>query len=281
MTILATSISCLLGTGLFYINEPVVNMRESATHQSKVVSQAIFSEKIQLEKEEEDWSYIISSDGYSGWVQSSNFVKVKDMYPASLIVSRLAAHIYEVPDTEYGPFKTVPYSTQLKKLENVDSRWVMVGLPDGKKCYVQSGDVAKEPNLESKSDLVSFSQKFLGLPYTWGGRSSFGYDCSGFVQMLYSKIGIDLQRDSKQQVLDPRFKTIDINDLEAGDLIFFGKANQNIYHVGMYLGEGQFIHATARENKPWIRISSLTDFEWSGHPEAYYPYRTARQLSSH
>ncbi|MCP5492677.1 MAG: C40 family peptidase [Chlamydiales bacterium] len=97
--------------------------------------------------------------------------------------------------------------------------------------------------------MPQFSQKFLGLLYIWGGRSSFGYDCSGFVQMLYSQIGIKLQRDAKQQILDSRLQSIKIDELKLGDLIFFGKSDQRIMHVGMYIGNEQFIHATARENK--------------------------------
>lgn len=274
MAIIAT---CLIGT-LFYINEPVVNMRESPTIQSKVVSQVILSEQIQLQKEIEDWALVVSSDDYSGWIQADSFVKLKNPYQVSLTVSRLAAHIYAVPDTEYGPIKTVPYGTQLEQLEVMDARWIKISLPNSQEYYIQKGDVSPEQQLKSKGDLVSFSPRFLGLPYTWGGRSSFGFDCSGFVQMLYNKIGIDLPRDSKQQILDPRFQTITLEALEPGDLIFFGKADKNIFHVGMYLRNGQFIHATARENQPWIRVSHLSDFEWSGHPQAYYPHRLARQI---
>jgi gamma-D-glutamyl-L-lysine dipeptidyl-peptidase len=96
--------------------------------------------------------------------------------------------------------------------------------------------------------------------------------------MLYSQIGVDLPRDSKQQINDHRFKAIEIDELDVGDLIFFGKSAEKIRHVGLYIGEGRFIHPTVLENKPWLRISRLTDFQWSGDEGATYPYRTARQL---
>jgi len=269
---------CTFAAALFYINEPAVDMREHPTQESKVVSQAIFSEKVDIEKLEGDWVYLTTPDGYSGWAPSNTFAILEEPYSASLKVSRLAAHIYASKDTEFGPVKTLPYDSKLQPLDTTDSRWIAIILPDGKECYIQKGDVFPEQKLQSKEDLAEFSQKFLGLPYTWGGRSSFGYDCSGFVQMLYSRIGINLQRDSKQQILDASFKTAAIEALEPGDLIFFGKSEQRIMHVGMYIGNGQFIHSTTRECKPWIRISHLSDFEWSGHQDAYYPYRTARRL---
>ncbi len=261
-----------------YIQEPVVDMREHPSVESKIVSQAIFSEKITVEKEERSWVSILTSDGYAGWIPSNSFTTLKEPYKTSLKISRLAAHLYERKEIEYGPVQTLPYGSQLQSLDITDLRWIQVGLPNGKKCYIQKGDVAPEIPMHGKDDLVKFSQQFLGLPYTWGGRSSFGYDCSGFIQMLYYRIGIHLPRDSCQQVLDPRFRPIPLNKLEKGDLIFFGKSEQQIGHVGMSLGQGQFIHATARENQPWVRVSNLSDLEWSGHYEVHYPYRVACQL---
>lgn len=263
----------------FYIHEAVVNMRENPTTQAKVVSQAIFSEEVELKKQERDWSYITTSDGYPGWVPSHTFVTRDKPYTKSLKVSRLAAHIYELRDIEYGPVKTLPYGSYVQALDINDARWIKIALFENKEYYIQRGDVAFEQTLRDKNDLIAFSQRFLGLPYTWGGRSSFGYDCSGFIQMLYHELGIELYRDSKQQILDRRFHTIRLDHLEPGDLIFFGKSEQKIMHVGMFLNNNQFIHASSRENQPWIRTSLLSDFEWSGDSDAYYPYRLARQLS--
>lgn len=95
--------------------------------------------------------------------------------------------------------------------------------------------------------------------------------------MLYNEIEIILQRDSKLQVGDGRFQTVSIIDIEAGDLVFFGKSEQKISHLGIYLGNGQFIHSTIKKCRPWIRISNLSDLEWSGHKEANFLYRIGKQ----
>lgn len=264
----------LLILSLFYTNEPVVSMREEPSLSSKVVSQTVYAEDIKIKEESGNWISIITTDGYSGWIESSKAAKRADQYASDLKTSRLMTHIYGIDDTEWGPIKTVPFGTPLKSLDKTGARWIKVSLVDGKEGYVQRGDVAEF----SKMDIVNFSQMFLGLPYTWGGRSSFGYDCSGFIQMLYSQIGIDLPRDSKVQILDSRFQTVAIDDLKPGDLIFFGKSENQIRHVGMFIGNGQFIHATSAENQPWIRISSLSELPWSGTSEASSPYRLGRQL---
>lgn len=259
-----------------YIQDSVVNMREHPLFDSKVISQAIFSEKIRAGKTKDNWSYVVTPDDYAGWIPSHSFVIRDYSYEANVQVCRLSAHLYGLKDIEYGPIQTLPYGSRLQAHDIKDARWIKVALPNGQEGYIQKGDVDFQHAVLSKKDLATFSQRFLGLPYTWGGRSSFGYDCSGFVQMLYQQIGISLPRDSHQQAIDTRFETIDFNSLQPGDLIFFGNASQHIKHVGMFLEKGLFIHATSRENQPWIRISHLSDFQWSGHSDSIYPYRLGR-----
>lgn len=256
------------------IHLPVVDMRAEPGYPSKVVSQALFGEEIQIKEKIGDRVLIETPDGYSGWVADGAFITRDRVFNKDLELTRLRAHIYAMPDTEFGPLITLPYGCKLHALENIDSRWLKVQLVDGKEAYVQKGDVDPEPH-----DLISFSKKFLGLPYTWGGRSSFGYDCSGFVQMLYAQRGIHLPRDASQQILDRRAVQVKIEQLTAGDLIFWGKSEHEIKHVGMSLGRLEFIHTSVRENKPYLRISSLTDLEWSGRPDVFYPFRTARRIA--
>ncbi len=273
-----TLTSLLSGEAVYTIKQPVVTMRQDPNNTSTIASQAIFSEEVTIQKKQGDWILITTPDGYSGWCAADAVVESPQHYNATLKISRLAAHVYSVQDTELGPIITLPYGAKLQLLHAENPRWMQVALPDGQTCFIQKGDVIEESSLSNKSDLVAFSQRFLGLPYTWGGRSSFGYDCSGFVQMLYAKIGINLQRDARQQIFDPRLHVISIEDLQPGDLIFFGASEQKITHVGMYIGNDQFIQASVAENQPWIRISKLNESPWNASASSRYPYRTARQL---
>lgn len=262
----------------FYVITSEVEMREEAANSSKVVSQARFAEEVKVREIKGEWSLITTPDGYSGWAHSHALVFSEIMYETAIKTSRLKAHLYSVEATEYGPILSLPYGSPLKLMDDSNAQWLIVALPNGQCAFIQRGDVAVEPPLNKKQDLVHFSQKFMELPYTWGGRTSFGYDCSGFVQMLYGQIGIHLQRDAKQQILDDRFQEVSLDDLEPGDLIFFGKTDGKIGHVGMSIGKDRFIHASSRENSPWIRISSLHAAEWNGNPETYYSLRIGRQL---
>jgi len=261
------------------INAPFVDMRDKPDEASKVASQAIFAEKVQVKMSQPGWSLIETPDRYMGWVESKSVVQLNGMKGTPLKVTRLSAHIYGVKDTEYGPIhRGVPFGAAIDALDREDPRWVKIALPDARVGYIQKGDVAIGKELQYKGDLVDFSLKFLNLPYTWGGRSSFGYDCSGFVQMLYNQIGVSLERDSKDQVLDKRFRTLPVEQVEPGDLIFFGREEGKVSHVGMYHNKGEFIHSTVKENQPWIRLSSIHAPDWAGGNTTTLSYRVVRQL---
>jgi gamma-D-glutamyl-L-lysine dipeptidyl-peptidase len=110
--------------------------------------------------------------------------------------------------------------------------------------------------------MLALSRKFLGLPYTWGGTSSYGYDCSGFVQMLERRRGILMPRDAQPQADWSGVEPVDRKNLEPGDLLYFGSSAKHITHTGMYLGEGKFINATTHLT-PMVRIDDLNEEYWT------------------
>lgn len=261
-------------------------MRKHPDRGAEVVSQAIFSEQIALIEQIGEWVKIETLvDHYLGWVQKDelhlrNTKFFEGLNDSCVQVSRHAAHLYHVQDTIYGPILTLPFESQLKLLDPLDessSRWLKVGMHNGREAYIQRGDISLTPTrINSFEEICVFSQKFIGLPYTWGGRSSFGYDCSGFVQMLYRQMGIYLPRDSKDQCHWKGFKTVPIVDMQPGDLIFFGLDEEKIRHVGMYVKDQHFINATVLENMPYIHMSPINGPEWQ--EIGRYPFRTAKSL---
>lgn len=252
---------------------PVVNMRAAPDGASKVVSQGLYGEEVSVRDQTGDWVEIATPDGYLGWVERRSLCPLAKRAALQIELARASAHVYGAPDIEYGPLLTLPYGVRLEKVQEVDVRWIEVRLLDGQRAYVQRGDIVQEP-----FEWRAFTQKFLGLPYTWGGRSSFGFDCSGFVQTVYRKQGICLPRDARQQIAAPS-EAVELENLEAGDLIFWGKGETDIRHVGIYLSDGDFIHTSSRENRPYLRISHLSDEEWRGDLGSYTPYRAARRYA--
>jgi cell wall-associated NlpC family hydrolase len=128
---------------------------------------------------------------------------------------------------------------------------------------------AKENPADSSFSSFGFSEqrfenevkKYLGIPYRRGGTSKKGMDCSGFARVVYDRLlGIDLPHNSIAQFRFAELEEIDSGDLQTGDLIFFANnKKKRINHVGVYLSDGQFIHASSSQG---ITVSSLEDRYW-------------------
>jgi cell wall-associated NlpC family hydrolase len=134
-------------------------------------------------------------------------------------------------------------------------------VPESDQTWIARGDLRFEPSRLTAAELPAFSKRFLGLPYLWGGTSTFGYDCSGFVQMLYRRLGVLLPRDSQAQADWRGLAPVGRKHLRRGDLLYFGSSDRQITHAGMYLGRGTFISATVHEH-PVVRIDRLDDPFW-------------------
>lgn len=273
----------LLTTLLFtYINSPVAEMRRGPSQEEKVDSQGIHSERVEILEEKDDWANIKTPDAYTGWTKKSHLFHtdhpfLENQGSVVAVVNRKAAHVYHINDTEWGPIKTLPYESKLEVIDqfgNPEGRWIKVRLVDNTFGYIQRGDVTLNKQLLNRESVVDFAKRFMDLPYTWGGRTSFGYDCSGFMQMIYRQMGYSLPRNSRDQAEWEGFRKIEVSELSPGDLVFFGRVADKITHVGMYIGNDEFIHATVAENKPYITVSNLNQVPWNGKSD--YPYRHFR-----
>lgn len=100
--------------------------------------------------------------------------------------------------------------------------------------------------------VIGTALQYMGVPYVYGGSSPSGFDCSGFVQFVYAQAGISLPRtaDIQYEVGTP----VDKSELQAGDLVFFAGDYVNVSHVGIYLQDGEFVHASTTQG---IAIDSL------------------------
>lgn len=111
--------------------------------------------------------------------------------------------------------------------------------------YVTIVDAAEAASSASSSDVVSFAMQYLGYPYRYGGSSPKGFDCSGFVRYVYDQFGYSLNRTASAQM--DNGTAVSMGELQPGDLVFFKKAGSSASrasHVGIYIGGGEFIHAS-------------------------------------
>jgi cell wall-associated NlpC family hydrolase len=247
--------------------QPVANMYAKPSLDAGVVSQAIYGANVSVMERQDGWWHIRTADEYTGWI-APDALRGGPAYAASgraASVRSLFAHIYREPDvTKHAPLLTVPFEARLEiTAEPQDNRrWASVRLPDGRSGWVQTGDLSFTAPKLAIPEMLDFTKRFLGLPYTWGGTSSYGYDCSGFVQMLERQRGVNLPRDAQPQADWSGMAPVDRKDLTPGDLLYFGESPRRITHTGVYLGEGKFISSTTHET-PMVRIDKLDDPYWT------------------
>jgi len=192
------------------------------------------------------------------------FQMIADSHVAQ--VEALFANLYrETNITKHQPVVTIPFEARLEVIGDPqgDGRWIQVRLPDDRAAWIQAGDITLTPrNNAGIAELIEWSRRFLGLPYLWGGTSTYGYDCSGFTQMLCRRRGYSLPRDAGPQAQWVGAKMVEKTDLQPGDLLYFGSSAQHITHTGMYIGNGQFINATAYQH-PIVQIDNLNEEHWT------------------
>lgn len=122
----------------------------------------------------------------------------------------------------------------------------------------------------SSRNIITYSKRFLGVKYVWGGSTAKGFDCSGFVKYVFKHFGISLNRTSRSQA--SHGAKVKKANLKQGDLVFFdtnGGLNR-INHVGIYIGSGQFIHSSSASRR--VVISNLNKGFYSK------TYMTARRI---
>ena len=206
---------------------------------AEMISQALMWEKVIIQETSENWYQIKMEDGYDGWIHSF-YVYYRDPLPVehTFITDRYAP-VYSQKDKLSNITTLLSYGTYVPIAEDFDDL-VKIYLPDGDIGYI---DHQKQAEAISREVIVDLAKSLLAVPYLWGGKSSFGYDCTGFVQMVLKTLGIYIQRDTSLQIKNKFLKKIQINNAAPGDLLFFLENNRT-NHVAFLLGEGKIIHCS-------------------------------------
>lgn len=169
--------------------------------------------------------------------------------------------------SDYLTLTEAPYENRISEKSPIFFR---LGASTGTKVSVNalkssSNYIPTQP-IANADKIIATAKKYIGVPYVWGGESPSGFDCSGFVQYVFKQHGISLNRTCETQYKHGTY--VSKSNLKPGDLVFFQNTYKaGISHIGIYIGNGQFIHASSSKG---VVISNLSSSYYVSH---YYGAR--------
>jgi hypothetical protein len=242
------------------VNVAAAPVRRKARHQSEMTNQLLFGETVKVLKEKREvWLKVQSiHDGYEGWMTRHQLIGI-DEATAKETCDTVSTGLFNLVHI-YEKSIRIPFGASLPRF--ADGRGVIAGLN-----YSLDGDAGKRYlNPPNEYSIRQLTFQWLNSPYQWGGRTMFGVDCSGFVQVNFKMMGIDLPRDAWQQAQEGQ--TIKkLKQAVCGDLAFFDD-KEEIVHVGILLGTDKIIHASGK-----VRIDDINE-------DGIFHSETAKQTHS-
>lgn len=268
------------------------NLRGMPKHSAELVTQGTLGMPVTIYKKQGTWYLIQTPDQYIAWVDAGGVVPMNASefkgwnQSDKLIYTHTFGSSYAQEDIS-GQVVSDLVAGNIIKLLGEQDNFYRVEYPDGRTAFVSKSEAmpyrAWLTSLsQSKHSLVETSKRLMGVPYLWGGTSPKGVDCSGFTKTIFFLNGLIIPRDASQQIHQGILvdQDKDFSKLQPGDLLFFGKkatdsTKERIVHVGMWIGNNEFIHSAGR-----VHISSIVESSPNYDPYNLNRYiRTKRLLN--
>lgn len=253
------------------VNASSLNIRSTPSTSAKIVTSLTNGSSVNILKEENDWYQIQLSNGVKAFAHADYIESVPNHPQGKTLESK--NHIMSKPEVKSETVTTLKKDTEVY-IKGYDSGWYNVVTKDQKEGWIDSSIVDVEVNKARSTsrsgmrntelgNIKSVASQYLGRPYNYGSAGPNSFDCSGFVYYVLNTHykdylrtkNINLPRTSRGMATIGT--SISRSQLEVGDLVFFNNgSNKTINHVGIYIGDNNFIHASSGGKKAVI-ISSL------------------------
>jgi hypothetical protein len=218
----------------FEIHEPITPLRRAPAADAELMTQALKGERVTVyERNGKGWAWAqLQGDGYVGWLPDAALAKPGPASTHKVIALRTLA--FPGPSIKLPPAESPPMLSLLSVVREADSFAVT---REG--FFLPQRHIASVDHMEP--DFVAVAERFAGTPYLWGGKSSFGVDCSGLVQLSLNAAGIGCPRDSdmQQASLGSPLDLAEAKSLQRGDLLFWKG------HVAIARDRRSIVHANA------------------------------------
>lgn len=241
-----------------------VNLREKATTSADSLGKFAAGDRVTVTGKNDEWVQIaynggaayVSRDYVSGrFISATPKIETVAEEPTEalygVVTSADGLKLRKEASTISVVLDVLPYGTEVD-VDRVGQEWVRVVTEDGQKGYVSAEYLSVRSGTKTTrsagtgrgAEVISYAKQFIGTPYVWGGTNlKTGVDCSGFVYSVMKNFGISLNRSSASMVSNG--VEVSKANLQAGDLVFFNSGgNSGISHVGIYCGDGTYIHST-------------------------------------
>lgn len=246
----------------------VANIRSQPKHSAELATQALMGTPLIVLEQEDSWYRVQTPDGYISWVDASGVqlmteTELESWYRSAKVVFTDFSGFVWTDESKTERVSDL-VAGDILNLQEETSNTYLVKLPDGRSGIIEKSQAMPweewiASRETSPEKLISTAKEMMGAPYLWGGTSIKGIDCSGFTKTIFYLNGQIIPRDASQQVNEGSEVDVDKNweNLEVGDLLFFGQkatdeSKERVVHVGMWIGNNQFIHSRGR-----VRISSF------------------------
>lgn len=238
----------------------IASLRSNPKHSGELATQCVMGTPLRVMEEEGEWLRVQCSDDYIAYipVSSVKFLTQQEL-DAWKSTERYIVTVYDdrmvskpkgdetVGDLVLG---------DILQFKSKKGKWIELATPDGRTGWVNKSSVEQfdkwaQQNIDLKK-IEKTARRMMGSGYLWGGTTTKVTDCSGLVKVAYFSNGIILQRDASQQAITGQ-KIADWHDAQLCDLLFFGNSETGrVTHVGIYLGDGKFIHCSGQ-----VKINDL------------------------
>ena len=251
--------------GNFYVSKPTAFMHLYPDKKSEVTDELLYGTSvISVDESYAGFLFCKTDYGYTGYVDVSALSPKKEKGEKYIVTSSFC-DIYDYPEYRFSPRETIPRGSVLEGEAKPcrDERFVCI--KNGtQEFFVPVGNIEKLRKLhhfdtseKKRKQIIKTAFSYLGTPYRWGGKSTYGIDCSGFCFMVYTVSGLGLYRDAE---FDKRYvREIPFDTMKAGDLVYYNG------HVTMYIGGGEYIHSSATLGG--VRISSFNENDDNFYPK--------------